>query len=59
MKMLIIACNTMAAVAVDVVHRLARDIPVLDVIEAGGARCGVELKRPAHRRDWHPLADHQ
>ncbi|WP_341643959.1 glutamate racemase [Thauera sp. SDU_THAU2] len=39
-KMLIIACNTMAAVAADVVHRLARDVPVLDVIEAG-ARAAV------------------
>lgn len=34
-KMLIVACNTMAAVAADVVRHLARDIPVLDVIEAG------------------------
>lgn len=34
-KMLIVACNTMAAVAADVVRGLARDIPVLDVIEAG------------------------
>lgn len=39
-KMLIIACNTMAAVAAEVVHRLARGIPVLDVIEAG-ARAAV------------------
>lgn len=39
-KMLIIACNTMAAVAAHVVHRLARDVPVLDVIEAG-ARAAV------------------
>ena len=39
-KMLIIACNTMAAVAADVVHRLAAGIPVLDVIEAG-ARAAV------------------
>ena len=34
-KMLIIACNTMAAVAADTVRRLAGSIPVLDVIEAG------------------------
>lgn len=34
-KMLIVACNTMAAVAADVVRGLAGDIPVLDVIEAG------------------------
>jgi glutamate racemase len=34
-KMLIVACNTMAAVAADVVHGLAQDVPVLDVIEAG------------------------
>ena len=39
-KMLIIACNTMAAVAAEVVHRLAAGIPVLDVIEAG-ARAAV------------------
>ena len=39
-KMLIIACNTMAAVAAEVVHRLACGIPVLDVIEAG-ARAAV------------------
>ena len=34
-KMLIVACNTMAAVASDVVRELAQDVPVLDVIEAG------------------------
>lgn len=34
-KMLIVACNTMAAVAADVVRELAQDVPVLDVIEAG------------------------
>ena len=39
-KMLIIACNTIAAVAAEVVHRLAAGIPVLDVIEAG-ARAAV------------------
>ncbi|HAY10589.1 MAG TPA: glutamate racemase, partial [Thauera sp.] len=39
-KMLIIACNTMAAVAAEVVHRLAGSVPVLDVIEAG-ARAAV------------------
>ncbi len=39
-KMLIIACNTMAAVAADVVRRLAGEVPVLDVIEAG-ARAAV------------------
>jgi len=39
-KMLIIACNTMAAVAAEVVRRRAGDIPVLDVIEAG-ARAAV------------------
>ena len=39
-KMLIIACNTMAAVAAEVVHRRAAGIPVLDVIEAG-ARAAV------------------
>ncbi len=39
-KMLIIACNTMAAVAADVVRKLAGPVPVLDVIEAG-ARAAV------------------
>ncbi|HRP75471.1 MAG TPA: glutamate racemase [Rhodocyclaceae bacterium] len=39
-KMLIVACNTMAAVAASVVHERAGDIPVLDVIEAG-ARAAV------------------
>lgn len=34
-KMLIVACNTMAAVAAHVVQERARDIPVIDVIEAG------------------------
>jgi glutamate racemase len=34
-KMLIIACNTMAAVAAQIVSARAGDIPVLDVIEAG------------------------
>ncbi|MEW9900382.1 glutamate racemase [Chitinivorax sp. PXF-14] len=42
-KMLIIACNTMAAVAADVVKRLA-DVPVLDVIEAG-ARSAVAVTK--------------
>jgi glutamate racemase len=39
-KMLIIACNTMAAVASQVVKDKAGAIPVLDVIEAG-ARAAV------------------
>jgi glutamate racemase len=39
-KMLIIACNTMAAVAAHEVKRRAGEIPVLDVIEAG-ARAAV------------------
>lgn len=34
-KMLIVACNTMAAVAAETVRQRARSIPVLDVIEAG------------------------
>jgi glutamate racemase len=34
-KMLIVACNTMAAVALKIVTERAGDIPVLDVIEAG------------------------
>lgn len=40
-KMLIIACNTMAAVAVEVVRRLS-PVPVLDVIDAG-ARLAVQV----------------
>ena len=39
-KMLIIACNTMAAVAGDQVRTLAGPLPVLDVIDAG-ARAAV------------------
>ncbi len=34
-KMLIVACNTMAAVASHIVRERAGDLPVLDVIEAG------------------------
>lgn len=34
-KMLIVACNTMAAVAADVVREAGGEVPVLDVIEAG------------------------
>lgn len=34
-KALIIACNTMAAVAADIVREVAGDVPVLDVIDAG------------------------
>jgi len=43
-KMLIIACNTMAAVAGDVVRQKAGGIPVLDVIDAG-ARAAVARSR--------------
>lgn len=43
-KMLIIACNTMAAVASHVVKDKAGDMPVLDVIEAG-ARAAVAESR--------------
>ena len=39
-KMLIIACNTIAAAAAHIVRERAGDIPVLDVIEAG-ARAAV------------------
>lgn len=39
-KMLIVACNTMAAVAAQVVRERAGTIPVIDVIEAG-ARAAV------------------
>ena len=41
-KMLIVACNTMAAVALKIVTARAGDIPVLDVIEAG-ARAAVAV----------------
>ena len=43
-KLLIIACNTMAAVAADVVKQRAGEVPVLDVIEAG-ARTAVAMTR--------------
>lgn len=42
-KLLIIACNTMAAVARHVVEKRSR-VPVLDVIDAG-ARCAVSVTR--------------
>jgi len=42
-KLLIIACNTMAAVAVEAVRQLST-VPVLDVIDAG-ARAAVEYGR--------------
>lgn len=41
-KMLIVACNTMAAVAAEVIRARAAAIPVIDVIEAG-ARAAVAL----------------
>jgi glutamate racemase len=41
-KMLIVACNTMAAVALKTITARAGDIPVLDVIEAG-ARAAVAV----------------
>ena len=49
-KMLIVACNTMAAVAIDTIRQHAEPFPVIDVIEAGartaaantaGSRVGV------------------
>jgi glutamate racemase len=43
-KMLIIACNTMAAVAAPVVKRLAPDLPVLDVIDAGAQAAVAESR---------------
>jgi glutamate racemase len=43
-KLLIIACNSMAAVAADVVRTLAGDVPVLDVIDAG-ARTAATVSR--------------
>ena len=42
-KLLIVACNTMAAVAIDEVRALST-VPVLDVIDAG-ARAAVEITR--------------
>lgn len=46
-KMLIVACNTMAAVADDVVRECAGDVPVIDVIDAGAraAVCGSRSGR--------------
>ncbi|WP_438438603.1 glutamate racemase [Hydrogenophilus thermoluteolus] len=43
-KLLIIACNSMAAVAADTVAGLAAGVPVLDVIDAG-ARAAAEMTR--------------
>jgi glutamate racemase len=43
-KMLIVACNTMAAVARKIVVARAGDVPVLDVIEAG-ARAAVAVAK--------------
>lgn len=68
-KMLIIACNTMAAVAAQVVAERARGLPVLDVIEAGalaaveqspGGRIGVigtptTVNSNAYARRMHAL----
>ena len=41
-KMLIVACNTMAAVATDAIRAAAGDIPVIDVIEAGAQAAVAE-----------------
>lgn len=46
-KLLIIACNTMAAVAADVVKQLALDVPVLDVIEAGARNAVAQTRSNA------------
>lgn len=68
-KMLIVACNTMAAVAAEVVKARAGDVPVLDVIEAGataavrasaGGRIGVigtptTINSNAYARRMHEL----
>jgi len=68
-KMLIVACNTMAAVASRVVTERAGDIPVIDVIEAGataavaqspGGRIGVigtptTINSNAYARRMHAL----
>lgn len=68
-KMLIVACNTMAAVASKVVAGRAGDIPVIDVIEAGataavaqspGGRIGVigtptTINSNAYARRMHAL----
>ena len=43
-KALIIACNTMAAVAADVVRQVAGEVPVLDVIDAG-ARSAAQVSQ--------------
>jgi len=46
-KMLIVACNTMAAVASHVVKERAGDIPVLDVIEAGAQAAVAQTRSGA------------
>ncbi len=46
-KMLIVACNTMAAVAAQVVKARAGDVPVLDVIEAGAQAAVADSRRGA------------
>ena len=43
-KMLVVACNTMAAVAGDVARACAKGVPVLDVVEAG-AEAAVKQSR--------------
>lgn len=43
-KMLVIACNTMAAVAAHVVRERAAEMPVLDVIEAGAQAAAKQTR---------------
>ncbi|MFN3986864.1 MAG: glutamate racemase [Rhodocyclaceae bacterium] len=43
-KMLVVACNTMAAVASHVVAAHARDLPVIDVIEAGALAAVLQTR---------------
>lgn len=71
-KMLIVACNTMAAVAAQVVAARAQGVPVIDVIEAGaraavarsgGGRIGVigtptTINSNAYARRIHALDGH-
>ena len=52
-KALIIACNTMAAVAADVVRQVAGEVPVLDVIDAGARSAAQVSQQRRHCRDRH------
>ncbi|MCS7210509.1 MAG: glutamate racemase [Chloroherpetonaceae bacterium] len=46
-KLIVVACNTVSALALDVVQAVAADIPVLGVVTAGAR---LALERSTHRR---------